>query len=201
MNAVLALSPTDGRWLRSIRTRAAIIESWLELLEAGDLLPTAKGVADRAGVGLRTVFQHFSDMNALHTAAGEEFTSRIMPNVVHVPADLPIAERIQLAAASSGRMFEEITSLRRACERQESLSEEIHGLISNWEAVGAASTRRIFEAEFSSAEPASREVLELTVDAVLSWSNWNQLRQRRGCSTTQSLAAVRHSLTALLCCC
>src|SRR4051794_8789923 len=46
MSAVLELSTAiDGRWLRSIRTRAAIIDAWLELIETGDLSPTAKSVA------------------------------------------------------------------------------------------------------------------------------------------------------------
>ncbi|MEO6125791.1 MAG: hypothetical protein ABIR32_18990 [Ilumatobacteraceae bacterium] len=116
-----------------------------------------------------------------------------------MPADLPVAERIQLAAASSGLVLEEMTTLRRACERQEPLSYGIRCLISNWEAAGSDSTRRIFETEFTAAEPANREMLELTVDAVLSWSNWNQLRQRRDLSIAQSLAVLRYSLTALLC--
>ena len=198
MNSVLELSATDGRWLRSIRTRAAIIGAWLELIEQGDLSPTAKGVADRAGIGLRTVFQHFTDMNALHRAAGDEILSRIIPQIGHVPADIPLAERIELAASSSSDAFEQITGLRRACERQEWSSDEIHGLIDDWEAIGVASTSRVFATEFDAADLADRETMMLAVDAILSWSNWNQLRQRRDLSIEQSRTVIRHSLAALL---
>lgn len=198
MNSVLELSATDGRWLRRIRTRGAIIDAWLELIEQGDLAPTAKGVADRAGIGLRTVFQHFSDMNALHTAAGEELVSRIMPKLVHVPADLAIVERIEFTASSRSDAFEEITSLRRACERQEWLSDEIHGLINDWEAIGTTSTLRIFEQEFTAADADAREHLESAVDAVISWSNWNHLRQRRELSIEQSQTVIVFALTSLL---
>ena len=198
MNAVLELSTTDGRWLRSVRTRAAIITAWLELIEEGDISPTAKGVADRAGIGLRTVFQHFSDMNALHRAAGEEMVSRITPSVVHIPADLPLSERIALMAASRGQLFEQLTGLRRACERQEWLSEDIRKLIDDWEQLGTASTLRIFATELAALDPADRALVGMALDAASSWATWNQLRHRRSLSIADSQAVVERSLQLLL---
>ena len=198
MNAVLETPASDGRWLRSIRTREAIIDAWLELIDLGDLAPTAKDVADRAGVGLRTVFQHFADMNALHHGAGAERAARIMPTMAQVPVELPLAERIEQIAASRSEVFEELTSLRRACERQEWLSEDIHGLIAAWEAADAASVERIFASEIEAVEPAERASTSMAVDAVVSWSHWNHLRQRRDLSVERSRSVVRHSLAALL---
>ncbi len=199
MNAVLELSAqTDGRWLRSVRTRAAIVDAWLGLIEEGDLSPTAKNVADRAGIGLRTVFQHFSDMNALHLCAGEEMESRIVPGLVVVPADLPLAERIEMVALNRGLVFEEISGVRRAFERQKWLSDDIHALVAGWEELGETSTRRVFAAELDAAPASERDTLAWAVDAVASWANWNQLRQRRGLSVIQCQTVISCTLQALL---
>jgi AcrR family transcriptional regulator len=59
----------DGRRLRSERSRQAIIDAMLALVEEGILVPTAQQVSERAGVGIRSVFRHFSDMESLFATA------------------------------------------------------------------------------------------------------------------------------------
>lgn len=190
--------PTDGRWMRSVRTRAAIIDAWVQLVDEGDLSPTSKGVADRAGIGLRTVFQHFSDMHSLHFYAGEHFITQVRQRVVHVSADLPLDERINRVTSSRAELWEAITQFRRACERQEWLSQEIHELIDCCERADAANTLRVFAPEFDAMSPADDPTLKLAVDAVLSWSNWNQLRQRRMLDCRHTELVMRFALHSLL---
>src|SRR4051794_41945585 len=60
----------DGRVARSARTKLAIVDALRSLHHDGDLRPTATRVADRAGVSLRTVWQHFDDLEALLVEAG-----------------------------------------------------------------------------------------------------------------------------------
>src|SRR3954468_21815765 len=60
----------DGRAARSVRTRRAIVDAMRALHHEGDLRPTAPRVADRAGVSVRTVWQHFDDLEALLVEAG-----------------------------------------------------------------------------------------------------------------------------------
>ncbi len=144
------------------------------------------------------MFQHFSDMNSLHLAGGQEMVARMLPTMMHVPADRPLAERIELVATSRGQTFEQITLLRRACERQEWLSDDIHDLISDWERIGQTSTMRIFEAELNLTQEQTRDTFALALDGVLCWSNWNQLRQRRKLTINESQAVIRLTLETLL---
>ena len=58
-------SETDGRIKRSERSRQLIIDAMLVLIDEGNLIPTAQQVADRAGVAIRTVFRHFTEMEKL----------------------------------------------------------------------------------------------------------------------------------------
>lgn len=57
----------DGRRQRSVRSRQAIIDASIALIEEGYLVPTAQRVSDRAGVGIRSFFRHFEDMESLFT--------------------------------------------------------------------------------------------------------------------------------------
>ena len=61
----------DGRRMRSDRSRQLIIESMLELIRQGNLVPTAQQVADHASVGIRSVFRHFEDMESIFETASE----------------------------------------------------------------------------------------------------------------------------------
>ena len=50
----------------------------MELIVAGDLSPSAARVAEEAGIGLRTVFRHFDDMDALYSEITATVTDRVM---------------------------------------------------------------------------------------------------------------------------
>ena len=58
----------DGRTARSERTRNAIVDAHLRLIHEGDLRPTAERIAKQAGVSLRALWSHFSDLEALFAA-------------------------------------------------------------------------------------------------------------------------------------
>ena len=70
---------TDGRVLRGERNRSAIVEALLALLEEGGAKPSAKEIAERAGVSLRSVFQHFDDMEALYAECVRQQYAKIAP--------------------------------------------------------------------------------------------------------------------------
>jgi len=57
---------TDGRVARGQRTRRNVAEALMELLREGDQEPTARAVAQQAGVSLRLVFHHFTEMDDLY---------------------------------------------------------------------------------------------------------------------------------------
>lgn len=58
--------PTDGRRRRAQQSRERIVAAMLELIEEGAITPSAEDVAARAGVGLRSVFRRFKDMESLY---------------------------------------------------------------------------------------------------------------------------------------
>ena len=63
-NATIA--KIDGRRQRSSQSSDLIAQACIEIINEGNLNPTAKEVAKRAGVGTRTVFRQYEDMEDLH---------------------------------------------------------------------------------------------------------------------------------------
>ncbi|MDA9292435.1 TetR family transcriptional regulator [Gammaproteobacteria bacterium] len=59
------MSKKDGRNLRSINSQKLIVDACIKLFKAGNLEPTAQQVADESGVGIRTVFRQFDEMENL----------------------------------------------------------------------------------------------------------------------------------------
>ena len=70
----LADTKSDGRMRRSHKSRQKIIDASLALVHEGEMSVSAQKVAQRAGVGLRSVFRHFSDMEGLFVEFNEQLT-------------------------------------------------------------------------------------------------------------------------------
>src|SRR5262245_53678426 len=114
--AMAAASQIDGRGLRSQRSREAVTDAVLDLLQEGILRPTAARIAERAGVSLRTVFQHFEDMEQLRATAGYRETLRL-GKILHLhrlSSEGPIEARIEAFVDQRSKLLEAVAPVRRA---------------------------------------------------------------------------------------
>ena len=190
--------PTDGRAARAARTRRAIVDASLGLVEEGDLRPTAPRIAERAGVSVRSVFQHFDDLPALHTAVVERVVERLASLVVPIDPAQPLDDRIVTFARHRGALLEAVTPFRRAAAVHGPFAPEIRRAV----AEGAAFLRTEVEAAFApelSRTPAAvrREVLD-ALAACSSWAVWDALRTEGGEAPDQARAVLVRLLRALL---
>lgn len=103
----------------------------LDLVEGGAISPSAEEVAARAGVGLRSVFRHFRDMESLFQAMQLRLAQVYQVFLVPFTA---IGWRAQLAELIERRLttYEQLLPFMRAADvhrhRSASISEE-HGRI------------------------------------------------------------------------
>jgi TetR/AcrR family transcriptional regulator, regulator of autoinduction and epiphytic fitness len=104
----------DGRNARSERTRGAVATALLELLQGGHLRPTAAEIAERAGVSLRSVFQHFEDLESLYAAVADAQMERLLRYISPEAGAGPLAERVSSFVERRAELLETITPVRRA---------------------------------------------------------------------------------------
>ena len=93
----------DGRHARKARTRQAIVSALLELLDEGVPEPTAAQIAERAGVAVRSIAQHFRTREQLMLAIASQHVVRL-PDVPKKAPEGPLAPRLEVFV--NGRVHE-----------------------------------------------------------------------------------------------
>jgi AcrR family transcriptional regulator len=187
------LSAFDGRVRRGVRSREAIVAALMDLVGSGILQPTVQQVAERAGVGVRSVFRHFSEMETLHRAMDARLEAEARPLIMDADRRGTLAARIANLARLRATFFERIGPYKRSGnvvrwrsrflqDRHLNLQRELRGDLLRWlpELKGAAVP--IVEA----------------IDLVTSFEAWERLRFDRGLSVKSALAVLETSVTALL---
>jgi TetR/AcrR family transcriptional regulator, regulator of autoinduction and epiphytic fitness len=192
--SITPVETVDGRELRSIRTRSAIVEAWLELIEETDAAPSARAVAERAGIGLRTVFQHFDDVETLHLTAAARHMERIAPFLQPVAAVGSLDERIDSLVLSRSKLFERIASVRRAALRMEPTAPAVATVVRSVDESLRKAVIDLFRDELIGLTRNERGYRTNAIDVATSWSAWDHLRNRRALPA----AACRHTMRTQL---
>jgi AcrR family transcriptional regulator len=187
----------DGRTLRAERTRRAITDAHIAILEEGELRPTAERIAERAGVSLRALWTNFKDMEGLFAAAGERLMERQIAEFRPVPPELPLAERLDRYCEQRARLLELIAPAARAARIREPFSAQLRKNRMWYLTTVREEIEALFAAELPAADPARGQVLDaLTVATTFaSWSIW---RDELQLDVPGATAVLRRVVSALL---
>lgn len=164
----------DGRTLRAERTRRAITDAHIALLEEGDLRPTAERIAERAGVSLRALWTNFKDMEGLFAEVGRRLMERQVAEFRPVPPELPRAQRIEQYCEQRARLLELIAPAARAARIREPFSAQLRRNRMWYLMIAREELETLFAGELAAAGPARGQVLDALTVAVTfaSWSMW-----------------------------
>jgi TetR/AcrR family transcriptional regulator of autoinduction and epiphytic fitness len=188
----------NGRSARAQRTRAAVVDALLDLISEGELRPPAHRIAERAGVSLRSVFQHFTDLDSLMVEAGARHLQRIAHVFSEAPATGPLQQRLDAFIAQRVRWFEAVTPVRRAAALQEPWSPQIAAMIDQSRVMARAEVERVFAPELDMRSRADRRELLDALEGATCWPAWDALRRYSGLDVTRSASVMRRTVAALL---
>ncbi len=191
-------APTDGRAARAARTRDAIVEASVALVEAGDLRPTAPRIAQRAGVSVRSVFQHFDDLPTLYAAVVQRVVERLAGLVVAIDPDQPLDDRIAAFVQHRGDLLEAVTPFRRAAAVHGPFAPSIGHAVSSGAAFLRGQVERTFAPELARLGADDRREVVDALAAAASWGTWDALRVDGGGSPAQARAALARIVRSLL---
>jgi TetR/AcrR family transcriptional regulator, regulator of autoinduction and epiphytic fitness len=188
----------DGRTVRAERTRQALVDSLLSLLNEGQLTPTAAEIAARAGVSERSVFQHFPDREALLEAVAREQYDRVVPTLRPVDSTLPLPERIEQFTAQRARLYELIGGVRRAGLLVEHESSSVAGWLATARQAKAADVERVFRRELDAIPADEQDAVRAALITLCSWSAWDSWRTHQRLSVARAKAALGAGVAGLL---
>lgn len=194
----VAVPPIDGRTARALRTRDAIAEACVSLINRGDVRPTAPRIAEEAGVSVRSVFQHFDDLESLFTLVAERAIAGIVDLLKPIPVDLSLDERLRRLVAQRADVLEAISPIRRAAAVHAPVSPAIRARVQAGHDFFRAEVSQVFAPELDLLSSARRERILDMVDLAATWSSWEVLRSLDGRSRGDATEVVTELIRAIL---
>ncbi len=189
---------TDGRRLRSVRTRQLIIDAYLLLLRESPQIPTAAAIARRAGYSVRSVFERFPDLHTLRVAATDYAMSQAAQQVANHPPKGSRAVRLKTHVEMRGRVCEEWLPLWRALNANQGESAELKDRIRRARELVIRRLETMYEPELSTLRPVERQQTVLAIEALIDFESWARLRHMFGLTYEQGCALWVSAIDRLL---
>jgi len=187
---------SDGRNRRAAETRRKIIAAAKAMISETSTAPTVVAVAKRADVSVRSVFQHFGDVESLFVTVVDSIRSDLVVPPP-TPSNRPLLGRISSVVENMAQLFDKIVPLRVAAGQFANHPALIERARVSKQELREA-TFEAFAPEFANLSDADREQLADAIGAALSLEAWIVLRRRDGMSFEKAAAVWRLTLTALL---
>lgn len=188
----------DGRSARAQRTRQTIADAHIGLLNDGELKPSAKQIAARAGVSQRSLWDNFKDMESVMANTAQRQLAEQDASFQPVEANLPLAERIRQYCLQRARILEAVAPLARAAEIQRPFSPVLQvNLQENLRRI-RDEAERLFAAELDRLDPPERTQTVLAISAASDWANWQLLRRYLDQSSDDATQVLERTVTSLL---
>jgi TetR/AcrR family transcriptional regulator of autoinduction and epiphytic fitness len=191
----------DGRQSRTARSRLAICEACLDLVQEGVLQPSADQVAERAGVSRRSIFNHFADLAELYDSVVDVGMQRCAPLLEEISPSDPAARRIDRLVEVRVKFLEATAPFTRALTAQALVGPASEQAIRVSRAalrIQHREVERLFERDLAALPSSVRgEVLE-AISAAVAPLQWEYLRRSRANSTARAAAVMKRTLSAIL---
>jgi AcrR family transcriptional regulator len=182
----------DGRRLRSARSRQAIAQALFDLVGEGVLEPTAQQVAERAGVDIRTVFRHFSDMETLLAEVEEHLRAELGHLAEGPPPRGTLEQRARDLVRRRCGVFERLAPYKRAGDLQRRRSAFMQGMHEDL-------VRKLREDLLCWLPELGRaDDLAEALDLVTSFEAWDRLRDDQQLAPRRARATLEGTVLALI---
>ena len=190
-------SISDRRLVRGVRTREAIVEAMIDLIEAGNTRPTSSQLAEEAGVAVGSLHYHFGYVDLIVDQAAALQVSRHCRLIAVIPPRGAVEARIGAICHQRRRILEALAPVLRVAYSRASASPGLRLVLEEQRALLRSQVATTFGPEIASAGPNGGVLLDL-LDLAIGWQNWDRVRFQDGHSVAYAQRLLRLSLTVLL---
>jgi AcrR family transcriptional regulator len=188
----------DGRAARSAKTRNAIADALLDLLGEGHMRPTARQIAERAGVSVRSVYVHFDDLEDLFCVAADRHLARLKPLLRPVAATGPLPERAAAVVRQRAGIYARAGKVGWATRLNAEFSPTLARVLQEADAKSRADLRRVFAAELAPLDAEARRRAVAVLAVVTGADAWRVLRENHGMSATTTVECMTDAVVTHL---
>ena len=188
----------DGRHLRSVRTRQAIIEAYLALLRESPLVPTAAQIAKRAGCSTRSVFERFEDLLTLSIATADYVFAQGLALAVPRNVDADRRTRVKSQVETRGQVCELWLPIWRALVRNQDESDLLRARVGNVYDLVGQRLQLMYAPELSTLPTAEQKQLLIALESLTDFESWGRMRERHGLSVEAACDVWINAIDRLL---
>ena len=188
----------DGRRLRSERTRHLIIEAYLDLLRLAPGMPTAVQIAEHAGYSVRSIFERFSDLDALSLAAADYALAVGQAEAMahDVEGDRPT--RIGSHVETRAHACEKWLPLWRILIGSQNKIADLKARIALARQGNMTRLKLMYAPELSTLAAPAREQLLVALVTLISFESWDLMRDHFGLSPEAARDVWRSTIDRML---
>jgi AcrR family transcriptional regulator len=176
----------DGRVRRGARNHEAIVDAMYELVRTTHAPPTMDEVARRAGVGTRTVFRQFQDLESLYRSMNERLLGEILSMVSVTPPTGELESDLRALAHRRAQIFEHIMPFRHATRGLRHTSTFLREQDTRFAQMLRAMVETIVRPHLAEDAQSTLEILDL----LLSFEAWDRLRETQKLSEKDAEQAI-----------
>jgi AcrR family transcriptional regulator len=178
---------TDRRVERANRTRDNVVDALLALIDEGNLRPTAREIAARANVSLRSLYVHFDDVDALFHAAALRHKVRLDEALPELVTSGTFEERLKAFVERRSIAYELGRRVNHAALLAEPFSPAMRSIISNAWQTAITSLEKAFAAELTGRQSARKRA---ALDVMTGGGTWESLRHHHNLSVDEAAEVV-----------
>jgi AcrR family transcriptional regulator len=180
-----------------MRTRRAVVDALLALLDEGDLRPSAERVAERAGVSLRALWANFTDLETLYAAAGHRQVERQSELTRRINPRLPLDQRLTAFCRQRAQVLEFLAPVARAAQLREPFSPALRANRARQYEIARNELADLFATELAAAGADRTELLD-ALTAATTWRYWATLRDDLELGLPAARQTMARTVQALL---
>ena len=184
---------SDGRRQRSNRSRDQIVRAMIELVRAGEMQPAAARVAEKANVGLRTVFRHFEEMETLNREISAIVDKEILPIVEKPFLGKTWRDQLEELLQRRADIYERIMPLKIAGSLQRFRSPFLMKDYNRFWRMEREGLKRVLPPKI-----VNDAVLFSGIEMATGFQAWRRLRHDQGLSPADSLNVARFIIECML---
>jgi len=179
----------DARTTRKNRSRQAILQAYIELVNQTRRQPTALQIAERAGCSLRLIFQHFADLPSLTLAAAQIGYAQARARADAATLDGDRQTRIRTHIERRAHNCETWLPLWSIAVALHDHSPEMVGLGGLVRKATLDRLAEMYAPELASLAEVDRRRLLIALEAITDYESWGRLRSDHGLSVEQASAS------------
>ncbi|HUO05685.1 MAG TPA: TetR/AcrR family transcriptional regulator [Candidatus Binataceae bacterium] len=193
----------DGRTVKGQRIskqgRESILRAYIALIRSGVPSPTAREIAERAGLSIRVIFKHFPNLRTLRLESFARLQAQSSKFFAGNPPERASAlERLEFFVNKHARRLEFVTPLHRTAAMVESIDPDVADAIRAAREAARRDLERALGASLDDFPPSKRRDLVTALHIICSWEAWQILRVHYRMSSKRARRFVIGTALAML---